>query len=311
MATTNPKIDYDGFDHSKDALMTKEVVCTSTADGSQQAFRVFLAPGSAPRPLLVMLHTWSADYQQRVSIEVESWCVQKNWHFVVPNFRGPSWNPGSCASDLAIQDVLDAIAYVRQQAAVLPSQVFLMGLSGGGHFSLILAARHPELWAGVTAWVPIYDLTQWHAESEIRRNNYDRHIEMACGGRPGSSADVDAQLRYRSPSNWLRPGLDCILDINAGIHDGHTGSVPVSHSLQAFNAAALSPADHIAAEDIAVMTQERRIPSHLQGTWPDPAFADHPILFRRTSGKVRVTLFEGGHQGLPKPIIAFLEQHSR
>ena len=55
MATTNPKIDYDGFDHSKDALMTKEVVCTSTADGSQQAFRVFLAPGSAPRPLLVML----------------------------------------------------------------------------------------------------------------------------------------------------------------------------------------------------------------------------------------------------------------
>lgn len=311
MATASPKIDYDGFDHSKDELMTHEVTIRSTADGSEQIARAYLAPATAPRPLLVMLHTWSADYKQRVSIEVESWCVSHGWHFIVPNFRGPSWNPGSCASDLAVQDVLDSVDFMRAQGAVQTDRIFLMGLSGGGHFSLLLAARHPELWAGVSAWVPIFDLSQWHAESETRQNNYHRHIEMACGGRPGSSAEVDAQLHHRSPSAWLKPGLDCVLDINAGIHDGHTGSVPISHSLQAFNAAAQSPADHLAAADIAVMTEAERVPEHLQGNWPDPAFADHPILFRRSSGKVQVTIFEGSHQGLPQPIIAFLKHHSR
>ena len=51
--------------------------------------------------------------------------------------------------------------------------------------------------------------------------------------------EVDAAYASRSMIGRLsatRP--PCPLDINTGIHDGHTGSVPVSHAVRGFNAAA-------------------------------------------------------------------------
>ena len=85
------------------------------------------------------------------------------------------------------------------------------------------------------------------------------------------------------------------LDLNTGIHDGHTGSVPVSHSLRAFNVLA-SPDKQVSAEDIAFMVRERKIPAGLAAeTQLDPE-RYKPTLFRRISGDARVTVFEGGHE---------------
>lgn len=304
----NPQINYDGFAKPAKNFPTEEIFFTSTVDGSQQPARVHLLPGSSPRPLLVMLHTWSSDYRQQIAPAVESWCIANDWQLAIPDFRGPSWNPQSCGSQTAVQDVLDCIDYTKQNGAVQEDKIFLTGLSGGGHFSLLLAGKHPKIWAGVSAWVPIFDLASWHADSQKRQNNYDRHIEMACGGTPGSSPEVDKELQLRSPAHWLKPGIDCVLDINAGIQDGHTGSVPIAHSLNAFNAVAMSPNDKIADSDIATMTNQKVIPAHLQQTWDDPSYGDKKVLFRKTSGKARVTIFAGGHEGVPQAIIAFLQQ---
>jgi hypothetical protein len=102
-------------------------------------------------------------------------------------------------------------------------------------------------------------------------------------------------------------GQPCILELNAGIHDGHTGSVPISHSLEAFNAVA-DPADRIAPADIAIMTSERGIPDHLQAAPEDPAYGVKPVLFRRSSGRASVTIFAGGHELLQKPLRCWLEK---
>ena len=85
------------------------------------------------------------------------------------------------------------------------------------------------------------------------------------------------------------------LDINTGIHDGHTGSVPVSHSLHAFNVLA-APDKQVAAVDIGFMVRERKIPAGLAAeTQADPE-RQKATLFRRASGNARVTVFEGGHE---------------
>ena len=59
-------------------------------------------------------------------------------------------------------------------------------------------------------------------------------MAASCGGVPGESDSVDAEYYNRSPRHFLK-NARMPIDINAGIYDGHTGSVPVSHSLKAFN----------------------------------------------------------------------------
>jgi pimeloyl-ACP methyl ester carboxylesterase len=184
------------------------------------------------------------------------------------------------------------VAFARRDARVDASRIYLIGGSGGGHMSLVMAARAPDLWAGVSAWVPISDLFAWHAESKTRKNNYAKMLEQSCGGAPGPA--TEAEYRHRSPLFHLAAAKGVPLDINTGIHDGHTGSVPVSHSLRAFNV--LAAADRqVATEDIAFMVREQKIPAALANEKQDDPERQKEVLFRRASGNVRVTVFEGGH----------------
>ncbi len=292
-------------------LKTKEVEYP-ISDGTMQPARLYLAPSKEPRPLLVAVHAWSADYKQCFTPLVEDWCVANDYHIISPNFHGPSWNYDSCGSGRAIQDVLEAIDAVKAQAAVDTSKIFLYGCSGGGHFSMQLAARHPEIWAGVVSWVGISDLAKWHAQTACRTDNpgfinYSHHLEKVCGGKPGDSPAVDAEYTRRSPITWLR-GVPFPLEINAGIHDGHTGSVPVSQTLEAFNKCA-GGKDRLTEEEIEIITKEERIPDHLKQEWDAPEYATNPLLFRRRSGNVTVNIFEGGHQVVPNAMVHFMETH--
>ena len=65
-------------------------------------------------------------------------------------------------------------------------------------------------------------------------------LEKSCGGKPGDNPQVNEQYKKRSPRHGLMASK-VPLDINAGITDGHTGSVPISHSLKAFNLLAEAP----------------------------------------------------------------------
>lgn len=257
-------------------------------------------------PLLVFLHSWSGGFEQG-----PPWIDQAKkmgWVLVAPDFRGPNNRPEACASDLASQDILDAVAYARRDARVDATRIYLVGGSGGGHMALVMAARAPDLWAGVSAWVPISDLGAWHAESKARKNNYAKMIEQSCGGPPGPT--TEAEYRHRSPLFHLAAAKGVPLDINTGIHDGHTGSVPVSHSLRAFNVLA-APDKQVSTEDIDFMVREQKIPAGLAAeTQADPE-RQKPVLFRRASGNARVTVFEGGHDSESSAAVLWLSRQRK
>ncbi len=289
-----------------------QVEITSSKDGSVQR-AVWWRPDTAakgaegpPVPLLVFLHSWSGSIEQG-----PPWIAQAKkmgWALVAPDFRGPNRRPEACASDLAVQDVLDAVEHARREARIDETRIYLVGGSGGGHMALMMAARAPHVWAGVSSWCPITDLAAWHAESSARKNNYARMMEQSCGGPPGPA--TEAEYRRRSPLFHLAAAKGVPIDISTGIHDGHTGSVPVSHTLRAFNA--LAAEERLLPEaDIASLVRDRGIPEGLRSEKQDDPERAKAVLFRRVSGNARVTLFEGGHDSEPTAAVLWLSRQRK
>ena len=299
-------------DEMKAIALKMAVDVTSTKDGTPQKV-VYTQPDSAAKnlagpavPLLVFLHTWSGSIEQAPALS--GLAKQRGWVMIAPAFRGPNNRPEACASDLASQDIIDAVEYAKAHARIDTDRIYLVGGSGGGHMSLVMASRTPDLWAAVSAWVPISDLTAWHAESTTRKNNYAKMIEQCCGGKPGPA--TEAEYRHRSPLFHLAAAKGVPLDINTGIHDGHTGSVPVSHSLLAFNVLA-APDKQVPVADIDFMVREQKIPTALASeTQIDPE-RQKATLFRRASGNARVTVFEGGHDSEPTAALEWLSRQRK
>jgi len=299
-------------DEMKAIALKMAVDVTSTKDGSPQKV-VYYQPDSAAKnlagpavPLLVFLHSWSGSIEQGPMLV--GLAKQRGWVMIAPAFRGINNHPEACASDLASQDIIDAVEYAKSHARIDTDRIYLVGGSGGGHMSLVMASRVPGLWAAVSAWVPISDLTAWHAESTARKNNYAKMIEQCCGGKPGPA--TEAEYRHRSPLFHLAAAKGVPLDINTGIHDGHTGSVPVSHSLLAFNVLA-APDKQVSVADIDFMVREQKIPTALATeTQIDPE-RQKATLFRRASGNARVTVFEGGHDSEPTAALEWLSRQRK
>jgi len=291
----------------EDASPVKTIYVQSTSDGAQQPCLFIEARGSEHRHLLVFLHTWSNGYD----LDTQEWrdeAAQHNWHFLQPHFRGPNNKPEACASELARQDILDAVDYALAHYSIDKHRVYLAGASGGGHMTLVMAAHAPERWAAASAWCAISELAAWHKESSEAGNKYAQDIELCAGGKPGTSEEVDNQLRYRSPLYHLEKAKDLPLEIATGIHDGHTGSVPVHHSLDAFNVLArVHHTQPVSAGEIAALSREEPLQTSEE---QDETFG-RTIYLRRYAGPCRVTIFEGGHEGLPKASLAFLARYAR
>ncbi|MEZ5357137.1 MAG: sialate O-acetylesterase, partial [Bryobacteraceae bacterium] len=266
---------------------------------------------TGPVPLLVHLHSWSATFDKSSEIDVaRAEAKRRSWAFLSPDFRGPNDKPAACGSELAIQDVHDAVAEARRRTQIDDRRIYLLGGSGGGYMTLVMAARAPQLWAAASAWVPISDLAAWYHFSKSKDARYWKMLEGCFGGAPPSGLATQ-QYRRRSPLFFLSDARGLPLDINTGIHDGHTGSVPVDHSLRAFNALA-PPALRIAEKDIQTIVREEKVPAHLAPlAGVEKEARKQPVLLRRTAGKVRLTVFEGGHETDFAAGIAWLETHTR
>lgn len=295
----------------------KLVEIKSTADGSMQPCFVVVPkqydPNAATAPMLVNLHSWSGDLRQRAP-ELEDAANQRGWIYLAPNFRGPNEQPEACGSKIAQQDVLDAVEWACMNYKVDRKRIYLTGSSGGGHMTMQMVGNHPEVWAAASAWVGISDVKSWH---ELHaRDRYGDMLRKSCGGPPGASAAVDAEYQFRSPLTHLARAKDVPLEIAAGIYDGHHGSVPVSHSLAAFNVVAAANAgssDAAPAVDAATIADLcaapwRRLAPTIDVEEFDPTY-DRTIYFRRTSNKCRVTLFEGGHERLDVAALEWLARH--
>jgi CubicO group peptidase (beta-lactamase class C family) len=290
-----------------------EIRYLSEADGSFQPAMFYAPKSDEPVPLLVGLHTWSSDYHQTSATfggPYAAWCIERGWAFIGPNFRGPNKRPEAGGSELVVGDIASAVEYMRATVAIDAERVYAVGVSGGGHAGLLMAGRRPDLWAGVSAWVGINDLAAWHGETKAAGLDYWKDVEASCGGPPGTSPEIDNEYLRRSPRAWLLHAAAVPLDINAGIHDGHTGSVPIRHSLDAFNLLA-RPRHRFAPDEIDFLVKEAKVPTHLTVDILDPAYGDKRPLLRRESRAVRLTIFDGGHEIVPQPALEWLAKQRR
>lgn len=291
------------------AQQLEGVSIRSSFDGSEQKAMWFHPGGDRPVPLLVALHSWSGDYKQKDALDYAKRCQARGWALVFPDFRGPNRRRIAGGSDAAVADVVDALNWARQRAKIDPARVYLAGGSGGGYMSLLMAVRHPKLWTAVSAYVPITDLAAWHADSRKAGRKYAEDLEAVFGGPP-DVAGRQAEYRRRSPLFAMAKARGVRIDINAGIQDGHTGSVPVYHSLRAFNELARingKSSQRIADAEIEEIVRMAKLPSGWPAAAPDASYPK-AVLFRREAGPARVTLFDGGHEILFDPIFAWLEK---
>lgn len=280
----------------------------STADGSEQPALFYDSGSPRSKPLLVVLHSWSEDYLQQFGLPYAAWAVENDWAFIHPNYRGAYTGPEATASELAVRDVLDALEYAKRHAAVDPARVYLVGFSGGGMTSLIMAGRFPELWTAVVAWVPIFDLVEWYREVDGKHRRYATHIRHSCGGAPGPGSEAARECLARSPSSYLANarGKRVRVYIAVGIRDPF---VSPRHALEAYNALA-DDADRLSEAVVTHIAEQRTIPPDLPAPPPDPLYtaADRPLLFEKQSTNVVLRVFDGRHDVIYRAGLSWLRE---
>jgi dipeptidyl aminopeptidase/acylaminoacyl peptidase len=207
-----------------------EIEVVSSLDGSKEKSLFYCPEKGENIPLVVGLHTWSPDrFNQQGLVQ---FCEERGWALLLPEFRGPNLveNPRAheaCGSQLARQDIVDAVEFVCEKHSLDRKNIFLIGGSGGGHMSLMTAAYKPELWRGVSSWCPITDVALWHRYYGSG-NGYAPHMEACCGGLPGDSPEVDYEYSRRSPMSYLTR----LAKVNLSVHHGRFDkSVPCIHTL--------------------------------------------------------------------------------
>ncbi len=293
----------------------KDIRIPSSADDSEQEALFYDSESDEKKPLLIVLHSWSTDYLQNIDIPLGQFAVANDWVFMHPNFRGQNdGRPESTASALAISDMEDALDYARENAVIDESRIYLLGYSGGAMNALHLASRHPDVFAGVAAWVPVYDLITWHQWNKARGEKYAGEIEQACGGEPREGSDAADECRQRSPSAHVPDVAGEIRVLIAhGIDDT---TVPPEQALQAFNDLARKE-DRIAQPHIDRLMHLRQVPDALRkrsentNEFPQFAEADAEVLLHLKSGPTELVLFKGGHDMLYRPGLDWLSRQQR
>ncbi|HSM02773.1 MAG TPA: alpha/beta fold hydrolase [Acidimicrobiia bacterium] len=274
----------------------EDIRVTSTIDGSEQP-ALWLAPsGDGDKPLLVILHSWSAPYLQHAGIPFAMFAEENGWAVIAPNFRGVNDDADSTGSELAVQDVIDAIDHAVAQDGVDANRVFAVGYSGGGMMALLLAGRHPDKVTAVAAWGPTYDLIDFYRQSRSAGRHYARDLVRACGGDPRESGPAQEECLRRSPMTYLNTAREeeVPVYIGQGIYDSF---VSPSQGARAFNQLA-DPADRITEDELEVI-ERRRLPDDLLESIETETFfreGDPDTAFARQSASVWLVYFRADHE---------------
>lgn len=281
----------------------------SSVDGSSQAALWYDSGSSRPKPLLVVLHSWGASYEQNVDIPLAELAIANDWAFVHPDFRGPNLRPQATGSDLAIQDVVDAVAFARGRATIDETRVYAVGYSGGGMMAMLLAARHPDVFAAVASWGGIYDIPDWYHHPG-KKAHYRKEIAASCGGAPRPGSSAEAQCKARSPSSQVARAAGRIPVLIA--HGLRDTTVPPRHAVSAYDVLA-APEDRFTDAQRQAL-DAGQVPEDLRQLGvSDPLYdgAGAAVRLQRRSQQVTLVLFEGDHDMLYNPTLRWLAEQRR
>lgn len=281
----------------------------SSLDANVQIFYYYKSTESKPKPLVVQLHSWSnaADSLKTAFLAPEA--KNKDWNYIFPNFRGVNNHAKACCSEFVIADIDEAIDWALKNMRVDLNQIYVAGVSGGGYATLAMYMKSRHKIRGFSAWASISDLSAWYLQSVERKNKYAAEI-IKC---TDSGEKLDEQkAKTRSPLFWKTPvekRTNSILQIYAGIHDGYTGSVPISQSIDFYNKLL---ADHkepalekfISDSDKSIMIKTQSFPNQKKYK----PLGDRGILYQKTSKKITLTIFEGTHEMLNKVVLDLISK---
>jgi len=275
-----------------------EIEILSSVDNTKQKSYFYQTKSNHPKPLIISLHTWSGDYTQKDLLVKQ--ILANDWNYIHPNFRGPNNTKEACGSPLVVSDIDDAISFAIEQGNVDKNQIHIIGVSGGGYATLLAYMQSKYDIRTFSAWVPIADIHRWYYESKGRNAKYAQHIALATSGDSSKLNRLEAM--QRSPMYMNTPisrRSNSKLFIYAGIHDGYTGSVPISHSLDMYNKIVKDFYPMAADELIPEETKNQLIVSRNNPGFPNVKLADRKIHFQKTfRDKLQITIFEGTHEML-------------
>lgn len=282
-----------------------KVSIPSSSDGTLQMAYFYKAPGAGPKPLIVSLHSWSGNYQQKDTLI--HFCITRGYHYIHPDFRGPNNREAAMGSDLVISDIDDAIGYGLSQASVDRNNIHVIGVSGGGYATVLAYMKSKHNIRSFSAYVGIYNLVDWYYESRGRNAKYAGDIAAATSGNREKLDTREA--KRRSPLFMETPVQErrnSRLNLYCGIHDGYTGSVPVSQTLNLYNKlvrdfSGETVADAVPETLINTMVRTRTLPGNAEtGT-----FMGRKIIYKNQfKDLVRLVVFEGGHEMPPGDALA-------
>ncbi len=276
----------------------------SSLDNNMQVFYYYKSTELKRKPLVVQLHSWSngADSLKTAFLAPEA--KNKDWNYIFPNFRGVNNHGKACCSEFVIADIDEAIDWALKNMKVDFDQIYVAGVSGGGYATLAMYMKSRHKIRGFSAWASITDLSAWYLESVERKNKYAAEI-IKCTDS-GEKLDVE-KAKNRSPLFWKTPvkkRTNSILQIYAGIHDGYTGSVPISHSINFYNKLLVDAHEpdlgkFISDQDKSMMIKTQSFPNKK----PNKLLGDRAILYQKSSKKITLTIFEGIHEMLNNVVL--------
>ncbi len=294
------------------SLLIKDSIYSSL-DENLQVFYYYKSTGKKPRPLIVQLHSWSYTAESLQTVGLDTVAISYNYNYIFPDFRGVNNHPKACCSEFVIADIDEAIDWALKNMNVDRNRIYIIGYSGGGYATLAMYMKSRHKIRGFSAWASISDLVAWYGESVERRNKYANQI-IRCIGANNVFDTLKAEAR--SPLYWTTPvkkRKKSKLQIFAGIHDGYfNGPVPISQSIHFYNkllsdSGEKDSSKYVKDEDLKILVNTQSFTSSNS----NEKIGDRTIHYQKTSKKVLLTIFEGGHDMLSKQAVDYIEQNSR
>lgn len=150
----------------------------------------FIADGK-PKPVVAVLHGYCGD-RKAVTLDVQE-LAAKGVVAIAPDMRGGNGSAGKFDSGgLEIHDIVDALqeACRRYPNEVQPTNLNVLGYSGGGGNALSAATRFPDLFHVAVSFFGISDYAFWyHSKGRVDCNE---RMVAALGGTPEELPDVYA-----------------------------------------------------------------------------------------------------------------------
>ncbi|MBO8093437.1 MAG: alpha/beta hydrolase [Prosthecochloris sp.] len=257
----------------------------SSIDTSVQK-AIFRKAKNNGQPLIVSFHTWGGDYAQNDPLRDK--ISDEDWNYIFPDFRGPNKQSKSCMSELVVADVEDAINFALSNIDDV-KKVVLIGRSGGGGVVLKSYLNLDVKIDAFIAWCPVTDLESFYYHSLCVGDEYSSDI-ISCVNNDLSLMNARSPIHDKT-----NVPVNSLLEIYAGIHDGCTGPVSITHSVDFYNKIMryMNWEHEVVQDDVIIKLLARSIPA-ISGY----EIGDRKVYLLKERYPFSLTVFDGGHEML-------------